>query len=160
MYNECASYLSAAFDNPTVIEDRFLNSVDVPFDTIIGTGLSGCLIVPILARSLNVNWAIVRKDDSSHSVNMVEGKVGDSWIFVDDLIETGNTLKRCIKLVNDLEIESGYDVERGIWVKGKHITSFIGAFTYARKSFISEAHLYSHFISAEILNGRYGIEVN
>src|SRR5438270_666376 len=68
---------------------------EVDFDTMIGTGLSGSLVIPVLAEGLGKYWAIARKDnDGSHSYHKVEGLIGDRWIFVDDLIATGKTRKR------------------------------------------------------------------
>lgn len=64
-------------------------------DTLVGTGLSGALVVPHLARRLGMHWAIVRKNENStHSYRKVEGAIGERWAFVDDLVDCGSTLKR------------------------------------------------------------------
>jgi hypothetical protein len=87
------SYLSPLFDTPDVCVQTFrvkMRAVD--FDTLIGRGLSGTLAAQLFARALGVHFAIVRKDtDHSHSFNTVEGNVGKRWVFVDDLVCSGET---------------------------------------------------------------------
>jgi adenine/guanine phosphoribosyltransferase-like PRPP-binding protein len=64
------------------------------FDSIVGRGLSGALVIPTLAARLGCTFAIVRKpDDRRHSRSEIEGEIGDSWIFVDDLIASGATYR-------------------------------------------------------------------
>lgn len=64
----------------------------VHFDTMVGVGLSGALVVPRLARDLGKHWAIVRKPgDSKHARYLVEGTIGSDWLFVDDCMESGET---------------------------------------------------------------------
>lgn len=99
VYASHASYMDSAFGDLSVIADRMLESVTDPiygveFDTMVGTGLSGTLVVPYLARTFGTYWAIVRKPDNTHSSNQVEGKIGQRWLFVDDLVCSGNTLRR------------------------------------------------------------------
>ena len=69
------------------------------FDTLIGTGLSGALVVPALANAMGLRWAIVRKDDNSHSSSRIEGTIGERWLFVDDFISSGRTLDRTKQIV-------------------------------------------------------------
>jgi hypothetical protein len=91
-----ASYLSPLIESPDEVIARFrakMRAVD--FDTLVGTGLSGSLAVPMLARSVGCHFALVRKaNDASHSDNSVEGNVGKRWVFVDDLICSGETRRR------------------------------------------------------------------
>jgi adenine/guanine phosphoribosyltransferase-like PRPP-binding protein len=86
------TYLSDAFGDPRELIDtaRYFTS-GVEFDTIVGRGLSGALVVPMLARALDTYWAIVRKEDGSHSHYDVEGAIGRRWLFVDDFICSGRT---------------------------------------------------------------------
>jgi len=96
-------WLRHAWDTPDQIFERaFPFLCDVEFDTLVGIGVSGCVIVPTLARILDVNFAIVRKsNDGSHGWHQVEGIIGDSWVFVDDLICSGNTAKRVFKCMRE-----------------------------------------------------------
>lgn len=74
----------------------------VSYDTMVGTGLSGALVVPALARELGVHWLIVRKDgDGSHSHLNVEGDLGQKWLFVDDFLASGATLSRVYSRVTE-----------------------------------------------------------
>src|SRR5690242_12227601 len=58
---------------------------DNQVDTLVGSGLSGTLVVPSLARACDVPfWAIVRKEKTTHTSRLVEGAIGDRWLFVDD----------------------------------------------------------------------------
>jgi len=90
-----SSYLTRVFsEREDLVSEarRMLCSID--FDTIVGTGLSGALIIPDVAQALDKKWAIVRKDnDSVHAVYNIEGSVGERWLFFDDLIASGRTLK-------------------------------------------------------------------
>lgn len=75
---------------------------DVEFDTIVGIGLSGALVVPFVARTLDVHWAIVRKAcDDTHAVGPFEGTLGRQWIFVDDKISTGRTYQHVVRVIEE-----------------------------------------------------------
>lgn len=74
---------------------------DVQFDTLVGTGMSGCLIVPRLGPLLGVNWALMRDAGSrTHTGKAVEGVFGERWLFVDDFMETGETLRRVYQVMS------------------------------------------------------------
>jgi adenine/guanine phosphoribosyltransferase-like PRPP-binding protein len=89
------------------------------YDTLVGTGLSGGIIVPRLAASLKTNWMIVRKPgDGTHSFRQAEGTLGHRWVFVDDLIDSGATLKRTKEAIDGLAAQ--YD----------HKTKHIGCYLY------------------------------
>lgn len=103
-----ASYLGEIINRPDeVIElaaDRLrrAEAAGYKFDTLVGTGLSGALIVPNLARRLNKHFALVRKPDNSHSGMILEGSIGERWVFVDDLISSGATYRRVRSRINDV----------------------------------------------------------
>ena len=71
------------------------------FDTIVCTGISGVIFGVQLAQRMGRKVAIVRKDgDGSHSTNRVEAncfpnEIG-KYVIVDDLTETGATVKRVV----------------------------------------------------------------
>jgi hypothetical protein len=91
-----ASYLSDLFECADVCVQKFriaMRAVD--FDTLVGTGLSGTLAAQLFARAIGVNFAIVRKaGDGTHSMNRIEGTIGKRWVFVDDLVSSGDTRRR------------------------------------------------------------------
>lgn len=64
-------------------------------DTIVGTGLSGALVVPHVGRRLGLAWGIVRKGtEASHATEMYEGRMGRRWALVDDFTATGATVQK------------------------------------------------------------------
>jgi adenine/guanine phosphoribosyltransferase-like PRPP-binding protein len=118
-FRSVSYYLKDSFTNFDHIVSRFNEEVEVSYDTIIGTGLSGALLIPRLATELGCWWAIVRKEnDGSHTDLRIEGHIGDEWLFVDDLIDTGSTLKR-VKGIVESELE-----EAGVE------SQFMGSVTY------------------------------
>lgn len=82
----------------------------VYFDTMAGTGMSGALVVPILARALDKHWLIVRKENDHHhhkaaggpENELAEGTLGERWLFVDDGADTGATYRRMREIVPSL----------------------------------------------------------
>jgi adenine/guanine phosphoribosyltransferase-like PRPP-binding protein len=100
-----AGYLKQALFEPEAIVQKAREvCLDVhTYDTLVGTGLSGALVAPLLAREFGKTFLIVRKDsDGSHSGNLCEGELGGSWVFVDDLIDSGSTLRRVRHVVGML----------------------------------------------------------
>ncbi len=117
-----AQYLSGALNNldHVVEEAKEQLSLFAGCDTLIGRGLSGALIVPYVARALGLHWAIARKEnDNSHSSEVVEGTIGERWVFFDDLICSGHTLVQTIKRVQEACHSVGYT------------TTLMGAVMYA-----------------------------
>jgi adenine/guanine phosphoribosyltransferase-like PRPP-binding protein len=98
---------------------------DVDFDTFVGTGVSGALVVPMLADAMRKNFLLVRKDgDSPHAAYSVVGTIGERWIFVDDFISGGATIRRVWKAVAGLRSKYGYRFEQG------HTIEYVGACLY------------------------------
>lgn len=69
-------------------------------DILVGTGISGCMLLPELSIKCKMPFAIVRKpiDDSHAKGYVVEGNYDPdnissfNYIIIDDLICSGNTL--------------------------------------------------------------------
>lgn len=109
--------LEDAFEDPTVLVRRFREALHKAgihpndFDTLVGTGISGTLVVPVLARALGKDFLIVRKpgDSHHHGSAVAEGNFNDSgkWLFVDDGIGTGTTYSRIRTVVNKLAYSNG-----------------------------------------------------
>ena len=99
-----STYFSRAVDDiEGVTADAKRLLADVDFDTLVGTGLSGSLVVPHLARELGVNWLLIRKpNDGTHGDRRGEGRLGRRWIFVDDFIASGATYERVSAVVGEL----------------------------------------------------------
>lgn len=101
---------------------RMLETYPIDHDTLVGTGLSGALVVPWLARSVGKSWLLVRKEgDYSHSAHQVEGSIGKRWLFVDDFIDSGETFGRCIDAI------AGECSRRH---HGERMPELVGAFLY------------------------------
>lgn len=123
-----ADYLNPlVYDFNETIENaaKRLKSDASPFDTLVGTGLSGALIVPALAARLGVAWAVIRKpeDTDNHSWLRLEGRIGKRWIFVDDLIASGSTRERV------------QDEVRSATTAAQHTAEYVGDYMYLRGYF-------------------------
>ena len=119
-------YLRDTLTQSDELIDRFKDWLpafaNLQCDTIIGRGLSGGLAVSMLGRHFGLHWAVVRKpQDGSHSEYKVEGEIGERWLFVDDLMTSGHTL-RC-----------AYDEIKAHCALRQHKTEFIGAWMYNNK---------------------------
>lgn len=98
------------------------------FDTLVGTGLSGALLLPKIANALKVDYLIVRKEnDGSHSGNTAEGHLGNRWMFFDDLIDGANTFNRVYKAVNKIVEKEN---QKSGWQRTIHKIEFVGAYLY------------------------------
>ena len=99
------SYLYVALGDPAeLVYDAMKKLKGVEFDTMVGRGLSGALVVPLLARAMSKHFAIVRKpNDGSHSESRIEGRLGERWVFVDDLICSGNTFKQTLDQIKEVK---------------------------------------------------------
>lgn len=108
-----SGYFEAGFNQHKLIEKARDVEIEYPrfaeADTLVGTGISGALAVPLLAYALDKNFALVRKhpEESAHSNRMVQGSLGEAWVFVDDFIGAGTTLNRVRTAVEELLRERG-----------------------------------------------------
>jgi hypothetical protein len=124
----------------------------IEFDTLVGIGLSGTLLLPMLADRLKCNYLALRKDkDGSHAAGCHQGVLGKKWLFFDDLISTGSTLQKAYKKINkivDDHNKYSYDVVS----KGQEPfkTEFVGAYLFTANSGLN-------LRPASDLIGRYGL---
>jgi len=111
----------ALYDLPGVIDEAREELAGVEFDTIVGTGFSGGVVVPALAMALGVNFVLIRKedDDSHHGPGRLIGELGDKWVFVDDFVSSGRTKRRVVE-----KIEAAAIVE-------DQSTEYVGDYLYA-----------------------------
>lgn len=101
------SCIAAAFRPGNVQASDLAATVpdDVRYDTLVGAGMSGALAVPLIAQVLGKDYAIVRKQGDAHHHDediRAEGNIGESWIFVDDGIRRGGTLRNAQEVIADL----------------------------------------------------------
>lgn len=115
------SYMDKAlFNLADVIEQAKSDLRNVEFDTLVGTGFSGGVVIPALALALGKNFVMIRKetDDSHHGKGRLIGSLGRRWIFVDDFVSTGSTQTRGIKKIDEAAMLKG------------HRTDYVGDYLY------------------------------
>lgn len=100
----------ALFNLADVIDTAKERLANVEFDTLVGTGFSGGVVIPALALAMGKKFVLIRKetDDSHHGKGKLLGSIGDRWIFVDDFVSSGTTRRRVIEKINESVAELGY----------------------------------------------------
>lgn len=131
-------YMDRAWRDPAIIIDEARYALrGIKYDTLVGTGMSGAIVVPILARALRKKLLIVRKPEdhaSSHASQPWLGQLGQRWVFVDDFISSGATYGRTRDAV-DAALESA-NLWR--WAKQpRYTTTLVGVFEYNVARFTS-----------------------
>jgi hypothetical protein len=96
-----AAYLRDVFEETTAVVERIAKRLEgKDYDTIVGTGISGALLLLMLRDRLKKHVAIVRKPhDGSHSYNWVEGTLGARYVIVDDQVASGATVNRIVNTI-------------------------------------------------------------
>ena len=131
VYRKHTNYFKKAFDDLAVIADKMLETCagHVEFDTLVGTGLSGTLVVPYLGRAFGAHWAIVRKDQNHHDYGPVVGEIGQRWLFVDDFVSMGTTLRRVQSAIDRLERRE-WDTYAQCYQTTPFPTKYVGTYQY------------------------------
>lgn len=93
----------AVFYLSEVIETAKKALAGVDFDTLVGAGFSGSVVIPSLALALGKKFVLIRKetDDSHHGRGRLLGQLGQKWIFVDDFVSSGRTRQRVISKIDE-----------------------------------------------------------
>lgn len=139
----CNSYSRGMFDPKTIIADMRDQMQGVKYDTLVGRGTSGMLVIPIVAKALRKNWFIVRKRHdyaNAHGGVQFIGDLGHRWVFLDDFVSSGETfhivrqrVRDAVDQINAVRDER-YDMDSRKWVLQKHpdfTTELVGLFEYA-----------------------------
>lgn len=101
----------------------------VKYDTIVGTGVSGTVFASRVAASMRKKLVIVRKNtESSHDGHTVIGDVGKRWLFVDDFISRGTTIRRVQDSMDEFydDYRWRFEDDRGFPVRPE----FVGVYEY------------------------------
>jgi hypothetical protein len=102
-----AGYSRDAFNQTKLVDwaRRNLEPYTDKYDVLVGTGLSGAMVVSLLAYTLGKRFMIVRKPDdkNNHSQRRFEGMLAkeDRILFVDDFISSGRTIKTMLETLRD-----------------------------------------------------------
>jgi adenine/guanine phosphoribosyltransferase-like PRPP-binding protein len=138
--------LEHAFDPPAKMAARASATIprSTQFDTIIGCGMSGALVVPLLANELGKKYAIVRKPEDRHKHkkghgedvfnewSTIEGELGHTWIFVDDGMASGATMAHTQARVADVCQRSSWQAEQ------------VGGYFYGRDRWMTLQEIADH----------------
>lgn len=134
------SYLSRAHGEMDVIVRAAAAKLAlVDFDTMVGRGLSGAVVIPHLALELTkmyhrpIGSLIIRKSRKDNHANLVgEGRLGRKWLFVDDFVSTGATRRRVKEAVQELVTYGlfGKTDEDDYKVAHPWQTTFVGSYLY------------------------------
>ena len=132
-------YYRDAWENPEDTLKRILSIDDTRlnpdnFDTFVAKGISGMLIIRDIAKAMNKYWAMPRLVPSSHYNSIIIGTLGKRWMFIDDLIDSGKTVKTTIEIVE--KYAQLHDFE----------TEFMGALTYNPPEYYSVDELKRNFL--------------
>lgn len=139
-------YMDRAIDDLAgLIEDAKAALADVDFDTIVGTGFSGGVVVPALALAMGKRYVLVRKehDNSHHGGGRLLGNLGERWIFVDDMVASGNTRRYVLNKIASaslhkcVEPASEFNMWMPRWEDIPIKSIFVGTYCYNYLSFES-----------------------
>ena len=126
----CASYLFPAFYNREENIKRAaarISECNLKIDTLVCTGMSGVIFASPLSLFMKTQLVIVRKDsDKNHSHRSIEANCEPdalgNWIFIDDLIDTGDTQKRVHTAIKEWVEDDDPEKER--------VTKYLGHYLY------------------------------
>lgn len=116
-------YFDTALDDLGSVIERAKEELEgMDFDTLVGTGFSGGVVIPALALALGKKYVLIRKegDDSHHGGGRLIGTLGERWIFVDDFVSSGATRTRVMNKIHEAAYYEGLKTEN------------VGAYLYAQ----------------------------
>lgn len=103
--------ISTKLRSQTVAAIRDVIPKDIEFTHIAVRGLSGMLVATELASLMGKEVMIVRKRMTKHCFFRVEFfGILEGYIIVDDLIETGSTIKKIQKYISEGKKEKIYNL--------------------------------------------------
>lgn len=113
----------ALFNLSEVIETAQKRLAGVDFDTLVGTGFSGGVVIPALALAMDKKFVLIRKetDDSHHGKGQLLGQLGARWIFVDDFVSSGKTRDRVIDKIAEAVESRGSITEFSTEMVGQYM---------------------------------------
>ena len=77
--------------------------------SLVGTGMSGALSVPIISHKTDIPFALIRRDEETTMISdnprRIIGEARMKVIFIDDLIHKGRTIRRVNKILDEFSID-------------------------------------------------------
>lgn len=112
------SYSKAAYaeTTDTLISNAEMQLIGqgIQFDSMVGVGNSGLLVLPILARHFNVPFFALRKSGIKHHNRRNvygDGIIGQRWILIDDVKVLGGTIEYANKTIRQLAEASDFETQ-------------------------------------------------
>lgn len=134
------SYFNDGFNPDRVISivDRYAAKFNIDFDSFVCLGLSSSVIVPVLAYHYKLPFLALRKPGvkcHDYGIGMVgRGTIGKRWLFVDDFVSSGRTVRNAIEYV-----------DKGLSMLDKSGQSqYVGTITYNRNGAFIDPDFKSH----------------
>lgn len=133
---ELNEYFEVGWRPDKIARDMRKALADVEYDTIVGTGMSGGIVIPQLARLLKKHPLIIRKEGvDTHAMYPAVGKLGHRWIFVDDFIGSGATRNRVMNAVAGIAAKRDVTWDDEVaWP-----TEFVGSYLYQTGKWVQHA---------------------
>lgn len=151
-----ATYLSSVFSKTEQRDELFRKFhkclLRLNADHIIVTGLSGVIFAVAFNQYCGFPYVVVRKDDGTHSDEIVEGASikYQRGVIVDDLISTGKTVQTIVKRYDS------YRTSRALFADDNW-------FNYKVLNFVllysEDMHSYSDFNFLQIDKNRYDVDI-
>lgn len=108
-----SAYARSAEDLISNAETQLIGQ-GIDFDSMVGTGHSGLLVLPILARHFDVPFFALRKPDIKHHNKLQpygDGSIGKRWIFIDDVTVTHSTISFALESIDSITSDKGFSTE-------------------------------------------------
>ena len=121
---------------------------DVDFDTFVVTGHSGVSVSALFSAWFKKPVFIIRKQEEvTHDWQKHYGEMGRRWVFLDDLIDSGDTLRRVYGWVSSREfgiMPAGWDMPNS---DNNWNPFFVGSYEYIpnREVFTSGDYLIDQY---------------
>lgn len=132
-HSYCKTAYASSADELIANAEMQLLGQKIDFDSMVGIGSSGLLVLPVLARHFNVPFFAMRKPGMlSHNTIQPsgDGRIGKKWILIDDVTVTGGTIKYVKNRIKALTQENSFH------------TTFIGSYFYEPMSKVPGEFIY------------------
>jgi hypothetical protein len=102
---------------------------DVDFDTFVVRGMSGMGAGALLSNAMDKELYVIRKGEECHDWRKGFGSMGQRWVFLDDLIDSGATLSIVKGHMEEAVEKSSFEYWTGTAFRNLR-PKFIGAYLF------------------------------